>query len=284
LAPPNDRPDTPATRRERRALERADRVRSRGRVPSREARPGWRSPFALISLGAVAVAVVVIVFLVARPPNPEGDILTPANSYPADLVDGESVGRADAPVVIEVYSDFQCPICGTFAKQYITRLVPDFVVGGKLRLVSKDIAILGATAANESLAAATAARCAGAQGRYWQYHDLLFWNQAGENLGGFRTERLQRMADAAGLDRAAWDTCMADPTNAQAIQATTAAAAGRGINQTPTLSVNGQLVAGLPQSYEALASVVSQLAAISPAPSSSPQSATQTPSEASPTP
>ena len=256
----------PASRRERRAIERSDLARSRSRGRPAAERPAWRSPFALVSLGAILVAISAIALLAAKPPDPEGAILRPAMSYPVDLIAGESVGRIDSPVVIDVYSDFQCPVCGRFAKEYLPRLVSDFVRDGSLRIVSSDIAILDTTPAKESLAAATAAACAGAQGQYWQFHDVLFWNQAGENLGGFRPERLALMADAVGLDRRAWDLCIADSRSAQAVQATTTAALGLGVNATPTLSINGELVRGLPQSYEALASVVVELATASTEP------------------
>jgi protein-disulfide isomerase len=250
----------PTSRRERRAIERSEQSRTRSRGRPGTQRPAWRSPFALVSIGAIAVAIGAIAFLAAKPPDPEGEILRPAMSYPVDMIDGASVGRIDAPVVIEVYSDFQCPVCGRFAMEYLPRLVADFVRDGRLRIVSSDIAILDSTPPKESLAAATAAACAGAQGLYWQFHDVLFWNQAGENLGGFRPERLAMMADAVGLDRRAWDLCIADSRSAQAVQATTAAALALGVNATPTLSINGELVRGLPQSYDALASLVVELA------------------------
>jgi len=212
-----------------------------------------------VSLAAVAVAAVVIAAFGAKPPSSDAGLLMPAVVYPADLIDGESVGRSDAPVVIEVYSDFQCPVCGRFAKEFMPRLVSEFAATGQLRLVSRDIDILGRSP-SESLAAAVGAACAGEQGRYWAFHDMLFWNQAGENRGAFAPERLEQMADHLALDRAAWDACIGDPARAATVRARTASAAGIGINATPTLSINGQLVAGLPQSYDALAAAITQLA------------------------
>lgn len=223
-----------------------------------------------MSLAAVAVATVVIVAHGAKPPSADGGLLMPAVVYPSDLIDGEAVGRADAPVVIEVYSDFQCPVCGRFAKEFLPRLMTEFVADGRLRIVSRDIDILGRSP-SESLAAAVGAACAGEQGRYWAFHDIVFWNQAGENRGAFAPERLAQMADHLALDRRAWDTCIADLSHAAAVRSTTATAAARGINSTPTLSINGQLVVGLPQSYDALASAINQLAGSNTAPGASTQ-------------
>lgn len=250
-------PDPPQTRRDRRALERADRSRPRPRARTAPPpRPAWRSPFALVSLGAVVVAVVLVVALGAKPPDTEGDLIVPGSSYPADLVDGEKLGRPDAPLAMEIYGDFQCPVCGRFAKEYLPRLVADFVKDGRLRLIPRDIAILDPGSAGESLGSAVGAVCAGVQDRYWEYHDLLFWNQAGENLGAFRAERLALMAEALDLDRAAWDECVADPARGQAVRALTTSAAARGIVSTPTLAINGQLSVGLPQSYDTLTQIM----------------------------
>ncbi|MCI0346624.1 MAG: DsbA family protein [Chloroflexi bacterium] len=262
--------DARLTRRERRALERAEHPRDRARTRAPARRPAWRSPLVLVSVAAVAVAAVVIVAFGAKPPSIDAGLILPAVSYPAELIDGDSVGRADAPVVIEVYSDFQCPVCGRFAKEFLPRLVGEFVADGRLRIVSRDIDILG-RAPSESLAAAVGAACAGEQGRYWAFHDVVFWNQAGENRGAFAPDRLALMADRLGLDRGAWDTCTADPSRAATVRSTTATAAAQGINSTPTLSINGQLVVGLPQSYDALANAITQLAGANAAPSASAQ-------------
>ena len=209
-----------------------------------------------MSLGAIVVAAIVIVVLGAKPPSTEGDLIVPGASYPTELVDGEKLGRADAPLAMEVYGDFQCPVCGRFAKEYVPRLVADFVKDGRLRLIPRDIAILDPGSAGESLASAVGAVCAGAQDRYWEYHDLLFWNQAGEGLGAFRAERLALMADTLGLDRGKWDECVADPARSQAVRALTASAAGRGIVSTPTLAINGQLSVGLPRDYDTLTQIL----------------------------
>jgi protein-disulfide isomerase len=257
--------DASLARRERRALERAERTHERPRTQTADRRPAWRSPIALVSVAAIAVAAIAIVAFGAKPPSSDAGLLVPAVAYPETLVDGDAVGRADAPVVIEVYSDFQCPVCGRFAKEFLPRLLSEFVSDGRLRIVSRDIDILG-TSPSESLAAAVGAACAGEQGAYWAFHDVLFWNQAGENRGAFRAERLGLMADRLGLDRASWDTCVADPARASTVRTTTASAATLGVTATPTLSINGQLVTGLPRSYEALAAAITQLAAGSPGP------------------
>ena len=184
-------------------------------------------------------------------------LVAPPVTLPTDLADGEAIGAAGAPVLMEVWSDYQCPVCGTFAKSYLPRLVTEFVATGQLRVVDKSIDILGSGGASESLDAAVGAVCAGRQDRYWAYHDYLFWNQAGENRGAFSRERLTAMAVAVELDRAAWEACFSDGSAADEVNARRAQApVSQGGIQTPTFVINGQPTVGLPRSYDDLATLV----------------------------
>jgi len=267
------------TRRERRELARAATPRVRGRAAPPKP-PFWRSPLALVS-GAAVVVIVLVIALTWKPPTTpgSGELVTPPANAAITLADGESLGKADAPVTLEIWADFQCPICGTLVKDYLPRLATEFVIPGRVRIVPHDIAILGATAANESLSAAVGARCAGAQDKYWQYHDWLYYNQSGENKGAFSAARLAEIADRVGLDRPAWDACIADPAQAAAIRANTNQAAAQGISSTPTFRFAGQVLSGLPRAYADLANAIRQvLPSASPARTSAPSPA------ASPTP
>jgi protein-disulfide isomerase len=140
-------------------------------------------------------------------------------------------------------------------------------------ITQHDVAFVGRGDWNESADAALAATCAAGQGRYWEYHDLLFWNQHGENESAFSDERLGAMADRLGLDRTAWDACRSDPKQAKAVDATTSQALAKGINRTPTLVLNGTPVAGLPRSYDDLARAIHSAAGSSSTTPASPASA-----------
>jgi protein-disulfide isomerase len=188
----------------------------------------------------------------------------PPTSYDPELVAGETLGRADAPVTLEIWSDFQCPFCGSLARTYLPQLVSEFVVDGQLRMVPRDVDFVGRGDLNESTDAAVAASCAAEQGKYWQYHDMLLWNQIGENQGAFSEARLRQMADQVGLDRGSWDQCRTDPRREAAVAATTAAALAAGINGTPTLVLNGVTTAGMPRTYEDLADAVQAALAAAP--------------------
>lgn len=183
-------------------------------------------------------------------------LVEPPISPPTAMVDGTALGAADSPVVLEVYSDYQCPVCGRFAREYLPVLVRDFVEPGQLRIVDRGIDILGQGDPNESLDAGAAAVCAGQQDRYWDYHNWLFWNQRGENRGAFARDRLTTIAESIGLDVPTWQACFSKGDAANEVRAQTAAAAAAGINSTPTFVINGERTVGLPRTYEELASKI----------------------------
>jgi protein-disulfide isomerase len=225
----------------------------------------------MVIITGLAVALglgVVVVMALGAPRSPAGGdtTLQPPPSYrPAALDDGPALGSSSAPVVLEVWSDYQCPVCGRFAREYLPRLVEEFVAPGTVRILEQSIDILGTGDPSESLLAATAADCAGKQGRYWAYHDWLFWNQAGENRGAFSRDPLLGIAANLGLDTATFESCL-DSSAAQAeARSRTQAARAAGIVSTPTFVVNGQRIVGL-VSYEELAGAIRQLAGASPAP------------------
>ena len=214
----------------------------------------------LVSAGAVVVGAALVFLALPRDPSGGEELFQPPTSYTAELVDGNVLGSVDAPVVIELYSDFQCPACKLLVTGRFSRLVSEFVVPGTVRIEAKDIDILGSGSPSESLELAAGARCAAEQDRYWQFHDLVFWNQGRENRGDHDAAFIALVADAAELDRTAFDACLGRTDGRASIRAQTAAALGAGISSTPTLMVNGQPIVGVPE-YEPLAALIRQLAA-----------------------
>ncbi|HKX05543.1 MAG TPA: thioredoxin domain-containing protein, partial [Methylomirabilota bacterium] len=106
-------------------------------------------------------------------------------------------GPAAAPVTILEWSDFQCPFCQQ-AQATMARLLGEFP--DSVRLVFKDFPLRSHEGA---LPAALAARCAGAQGRFWEYHDLLFVAQP-----AFAREELLGYARRLGLDVPRFTECL----------------------------------------------------------------------------
>jgi protein-disulfide isomerase len=114
----------------------------------------------------------------------------------------------------------------------------EFVSAGQVRVEMRPVAILG----EESELAAQAAECANDQGRFWDFHDVLYVNQEGENRGAFARENLKRFAGALELDRAAFDSCLDSGEYASKVAEDTDAARQQGVNKTPTILVNGKEV------------------------------------------
>jgi protein-disulfide isomerase len=216
---------------------------------------------AIATLCAVALGIV-LVALAWRPASgpASAGLITAPTSYAAELTNGTTLGAASAPVVIELYADFQCPICRDFVTTELPRLVTDYVKPGIVRIEAHDIDIIGKGSPDESLELAAGAACAAEQDRYWAFHDLVFWNQRRENRGDHNAAFIASVAAGSGVDMTAWNACNAKPDTRQAIQSATHTAIAAGIQATPTLVVNGQRSVGLP-SYTQLAALIDQLAA-----------------------
>jgi protein-disulfide isomerase len=232
----------------------------------------------LVTIGAVAVGLVVILLasgiLGGRNGGDAGDLLVPIRPTPPELVDPtnpRALGPADAPVTIDVWSDFQCPACAFFAKSVEPDVVEELVRPGTVRLVYRDFAFIdGGRSDGESQQSAAAARCAGDQGKFWQYHDYLFENQGGENEGDFNRDRLDQIAQAVGLDMTAYQSCRGGDAPEQAVKAETDQGRAVGVGSTPTLAVNGVLQDPGALGIEAIREIVeAELAKLSPSPAPS---------------
>lgn len=218
--------------------------------------------------------VIIVVLLVIQGTAPKtidtSSLKDSVVAVPAGLADGRSLGKADAPVTLDVWSDYQCPVCGQFAELVEPTLIRTYVTAGTLRIVDHDAAFQGqrsSSSFDESVEAAAGARCAADQGLYWPFNNLLFANQIGENQGAFRDERLRAIATKAGLDVAAWDACRATGQPQAAVRSETTAALGQGVNATPTMVINGQVVVGLKSAAELGAMIEAAAGAALPSPS-----------------
>lgn len=162
-----------------------------------------------------------------------------------------SLGRADAPVVLVEYADFQCPFCGAFAREVKPRIEEAYVRSGKVRFEWRDFAWFG----EESKAAANAARCAGDQGAFWQYHDRLYAERVTPNRGTFTRARLISDASAIGLDTAAFTACLDEGRHRAAVAADTAEATRLGMTGTPTFLIGDRRIVGA-QRFEVFAEAI----------------------------
>lgn len=119
-------------------------------------------------------------------------------------------------------------------------VLQSYIESGKVNLVYKHSAFLG----QESVWAAQAAECAADQGKFWEYHDLLFDKQNGENVGTFTKENLVSYAKEAGLDVVKFEPCLKNDETLQRVVADTNEGRQVGVSGTPTFFINGKPLVG----------------------------------------
>lgn len=195
----------------------------------------------LIVIGA---ALVITALLIWPSVQPVGAIAT-ASPYSYPPQNGQTLGDPNAPVKMEEFSDFQCPFCRQFHNDTLKQIIDTYVRTGKVYFIFRNFPIVDrSTAAQESHTAAGGAVCAGQQGKFFEFQDLLFANQNGENIGDFTVKRVQAMAKTIGLDTAKFNACLSDSATANAVAQDFAAGVKAGIDSTPSFLINGKLVAG----------------------------------------
>ncbi len=119
-------------------------------------------------------------------------------------------------------------------------LFQEYVDTGKVKFVYKHMAILG----QESIWAAEASECAADQGKFWEYHDLLFDRQAGENQGAFNKDKLLTLATELKLDMTQFEPCLQNDQTQDRVQADMQEGQKANVRGTPTFFVNDRGVVG----------------------------------------
>ena len=183
--------------------------------------------------GAIALAVLAVAVIVLLDQG-----ASPSAADASGTASEKTLGAADAPVVVVEYGDFQCPYCRIFAEGAGQQLREEYVDTGKVRLVYRHLAFIG----DESTWAAEASECANEQDRFWEYHDKLYEEQAGENEGAFAKDNLKRFAAELGLDTEQFNQCFDSRVYRDQVQADINDARQRRINATPSLLVDGQYI------------------------------------------
>ena len=186
--------------------------------------------FALV--GAAIVIVVGLILLNSRALNQ-----TPVAS--GQVSAGLSWGPADAPVRILEFSNFGCSHCKDFAAEDGKRLREEYEAAGKVRFDFMPFSLGSA----EPDAAANAAVCAADQGRFWDYHDLLFARQL-VSADAFSPASLKQYGQQLGLDASKFNTCVDTGAHADKVRQATREGTSRGVNATPTLFINNDRLVG----------------------------------------
>lgn len=238
----SNKPSSGNPRRDRREAARKD-ARLRGAATAHPT-PFWKSSIFLMTVGAIAVAAVIVGFVVFSSNKGGGATATiqaPLASTPTAQANGPALGPETAIVTVDVWSDFQCPACDAFAKSTLIDLTNKYVPTGQVRFVDHTIWFIGQKDGNEeSLNAGAAAECAGDQNQYWPYHDYLFANQGKENGGWVTRGLLDGIAARLNLDTAKFSACYDSGAQQATVKDNTALAAKVPVKGTPTIQINGK--------------------------------------------
>jgi protein-disulfide isomerase len=191
-------------------------------------------------------------------PAPEVIPITP-QTYP--MVEANSMGEPNAPVSLDVWEDFQCPACKTWSDRTKPLLIASYIETGKVHFTFHFFPFIDDGRGTESDHAANAAMCAADQGRFWDYHDILFVNWNGENQGAFSDRRLNAFADSLGLDTGAFGACFAEKPYDDMIQQDMKDGQALGVSSTPTIIIDGKIVqnpdgANLVPQYDHIAAAI----------------------------
>jgi protein-disulfide isomerase len=162
-------------------------------------------------------------------------VAPPPAAPPVEIPIGTSpvLGLANATHTVVIFSDFECPFCGEFARDAFPA-VKQLADEGKVRFVFKQFPLQNHP---HSYVAAQAALCAEEQGRFWEYHDILYAHQ-----DALTREDLESYAPAAGLNATKFQSCMSLP--ASRVDAERLLGQQMGVTGTPTFFFDGRKVVG----------------------------------------
>ena len=161
-------------------------------------------------------------------------------------------GRPDAPVTIVEFSDFQCPYCRR-VQSTLREVLAKYE--GKVSLAFRDFPLRQIHPNAQT--AAEAARCAGEQGKFWEYHDALFADSSKLDPAG-----LSEQARSLGLDTKQFDSCLSGGKYKSAVGKDLQEGIAAGVSGTPGFFINGIFLNGARPAPEFEKVIDSELAAL----------------------
>jgi protein-disulfide isomerase len=208
----------------------------------------------LIAIAVIGIAA--ILYLKSNPPAGESGADAQAayaalqrNAAKAGPAKPYVIGNPKAPVVIEEFADFECPVCGSYA----TVTEPDV----RKRIVDAGLAVykyydFPLPMHHNTQSASNAAACADEQGKFWEMHDQIF---GGQDAWGLNPDGASQVTDnpksvfmgyakTVGLNATQFEQCYDSKKFQSRIDANASEGFRRNVNQTPTFFINGKMLAG----------------------------------------
>jgi len=159
------------------------------------------------------------------------------------VLDTAVLGSADAPVTIVEFSDYQCPYCRQYALDTLPQIVEMNVDAGQVRYIFRDFPLPAHAHAQQ---AAEVARCAGAQGAYWEMHNRLFAEQgewAAQEADEIKTT-VAAYASELGLEMESFQECLESGIYGEQVRQDQSEGYQAGVEGTPSFFINDQFAAG----------------------------------------
>ena len=157
-------------------------------------------------------------------------------------------GATDAAVTITEFADFGCIICKAWHQFGIKDQILE-KYGGQVRFVWRDFPVITV----DSPMAAEAGFCAHHQGRFWEYHDVLY-----QNAPALKEDNLKQYAAELGLDSEEFNQCLDSGHYTAAVENELQEALSFGFRGAPSFLVNGQRLIG-PPSFEQLSVIIDEI-------------------------
>lgn len=151
------------------------------------------------------------------------------------------LGSDDAKVTIVEFADFQCPFCGEWQKTIYPKLKSEYIDTGKVKFIFWELAFLG----DESTKVAEASICAKDQNKFWEFHDLVYSRQNGENQGAFSDDKIKGFAAELGLNTDVFNKCVDQRLYKTYVEDSNNKSQEYGITSTPTVAINGIKLEGV---------------------------------------
>ncbi len=170
----------------------------------------------------------------AQPGAPEGPFDV------AERADAAVFGNENAPVTIVEFTDFQCPFCQRFFNDAYKQIKEKYIDTGKARVVFRHFPLSFHQNAQK---AAEAAECANRQGKFIEYHDLLFQKMQADGTG-LDIASLKAYAADLRLSTSRFNSCLDNGDTAGIVKSDMDAGQAAGVSGTPTFFINGMKIVG----------------------------------------
>ena len=148
-----------------------------------------------------------------------------------------ALGSESAPITIVEFGDYQCEACYAWFHHTRDTLIDNYIETGKAKLVFVDLPFLG----RDSITAAQASYCAEDQGKYWEYHTMLYTFQDGHPDSGWADrDRLNAFASSLAMNMDEFNECMDSSKYKKRVKANYDEAVKNGAQSTPTFILISQ--------------------------------------------